>query len=190
MEPGGTQAVTFLEWDSPIGTLLIAASAGSTVRVALPGHDREAVLRSLCERFGSLPEEVAIGGDDLQADANHRCAGRPEELAVAELRAYFDGAATGFTVAVDPGMPDGFRRSVLGETARIPFGETTSYAGIATRAGNPRAFRAAGSALASNPVALIVPCHRVIRSDGAPGRFGGGSDLKRHLLDHERTGRH
>lgn len=180
--------VTFTEWPGPIGTLLIAASGGSIVRLALPGYDRTTVLGSLETRFGARTHGVHISPTSTARQLKPGTARTDEDLlaiAIDELRRYFAGDLQRFTVPVDPGPVRGFRRSVLEETSRIAFAETRSYADVAAAAGSPRAVRAAGSALGSNPVALIVPCHRVIRSGGEPGHYGGGPELKRHLLDHE-----
>ena len=79
-------------------------------------------------------------------------------------------------------LTSGFVREVLRQTARIPFGETRTYGEMAASAGSPRAFRAAGSALGANPIPIVVPCHRVLRSGGGLGGYGGGLDVKRELL--------
>jgi methylated-DNA-[protein]-cysteine S-methyltransferase len=99
-----------------------------------------------------------------------------------ELDSYFEGRLRRFESPLDWRLSRGFRREILNETARIPFGQTLSYAEIAKRAGSPRAHRAAGSALGANPIPIIVPCHRVLRSDGGLGGYGGGLDVKRQLL--------
>ena len=109
------------------------------------------------------------------------------DRAHSELREYFDGRRAYFTVPIDLSELPGFQKSVLRATSRIPFGETRAYAWIARRIGNPRAVRAVGTALGRNPVPLIVPCHRVLRSDGVPGGYGLGSGLKPLLLDLERS---
>ncbi len=109
------------------------------------------------------------------------------DRAHSELREYFAGRRTYFTVPIDWSDLPGFQKSVLRTAGRIPFGETRAYAWIARRIGNPRAVRAVGTALGRNPVPLFVPCHRVLRSDGVPGGYGLGSDLKPLLLDLERS---
>ena len=102
-----------------------------------------------------------------------------------ELGEYFEGRRREFELPLDWRLTRGFVRKVLTETARIPFGETRTYAEIATVAGSPRAFRAAGSALGANPIPIVVPCHRVLRKGGGMGGYGGGLEVKRRLLEIE-----
>ncbi len=99
-----------------------------------------------------------------------------------ELEEYFDGKRKRFTVRVDMSPLHGFRRKVLEQTARIPFGQVSTYAEVAVAAGSPRGMRAAGNALGSNPVPIVVPCHRVLRSGGGLGGYTGGLDRKVTLL--------
>jgi methylated-DNA-[protein]-cysteine S-methyltransferase len=99
-----------------------------------------------------------------------------------ELEEYFDGKRRDFTVHVDMSPLAGFRRKVLEQTARIPFGSVSTYAEVAARAGSPRGMRAAGNALGSNPVPIVVPCHRVLRTGGGLGGYTGGLDRKITLL--------
>ena len=100
-----------------------------------------------------------------------------------ELDEYFSGHREAFDLPLDWRLvPGGFYRKVLRATARLPFGITATYGEIAARAGNGRAHRAAGTALGSNPLPIVVPCHRIIRSGGDPGNYGGGPELKRWLL--------
>lgn len=170
MAEAAANDLAFTEWSSPIGRLLIAENGGAVVRLALPGYDREGTLASLAHRFAIRPL---------------RAAGATTDRAIDELASYFSGDGSDFTVPVATGWPAGFRSSVLAATSAIPFAETRSYSQVAMAAGSARASRAAGSSLAANPVALIIPCHRVIRSDGTRGRYGGGSRLKATLLEHE-----
>ena len=102
-----------------------------------------------------------------------------------ELDEYFEGERREFDLPLDWRLTSGFVNKVLRETARIPFGETRSYGEMAASAGSPRAFRAAGSALGANPIPIVVPCHRVLRSGGALGGYGGGLDVKMKLLELE-----
>nr|WP_249419734.1 methylated-DNA--[protein]-cysteine S-methyltransferase [Rhabdothermincola salaria] len=105
------------------------------------------------------------------------------EQACSELDEYFAGSRTSFDVAIDwARATSGFRSRVLHELALVPFGEVVSYAELAGRAGNPNAARAVGSAMATNPWPIVVPCHRVVRSGGALGQYGGGPDVKARLL--------
>ena len=99
-----------------------------------------------------------------------------------ELDEYFDGRRTSFDLAVDWSFASGFVRRVLKATARVPFGNVSSYAQIAARAGSPRASRAAGNALGSNPVPIVVPCHRILRTGGGLGGYTGGIHRKEFLL--------
>ena len=105
-----------------------------------------------------------------------------------ELEEYFAGKRRAFAVAVDLSGLTPFQRRILGATARVPYGELTTYATVARRAGNERASRAAGGALGANPIAIVVPCHRVVASDGSLGGYAGGLPAKRRLLALERAG--
>jgi methylated-DNA-[protein]-cysteine S-methyltransferase len=102
-----------------------------------------------------------------------------------ELDRYFEGRLQDFELPLDWQLTQGFYRKVLRATARIPYGQTRSYKQMATKAGSPRAVRATGSALGSNPLPIIVPCHRVLRTGGALGGYGGGLDTKQALLELE-----
>ena len=104
--------------------------------------------------------------------------------ALEELQEYFEGKRTTFTVPLDLDAPP-FYKKVLQEVGKVPFGSTASYLEIASRVGSPKAIRAVGSANAGNPIPIIIPCHRIIRSDGSLGGYGGGLDLKMDLLKHE-----
>jgi methylated-DNA-[protein]-cysteine S-methyltransferase len=99
-----------------------------------------------------------------------------------QLELYFEGRLHRFELPLDWRLSRGFRRRVLRETARVPYGRTATYAQLAARAGSARAYRAAGSALGSNPIPIVVPCHRVLRSGGDLGGYGGGLDMKESLL--------
>ena len=104
--------------------------------------------------------------------------------ALKQLREYFDENRTKFSVPLDLQMPP-FYKKVLLEVIKIPYGKTVSYQEIARRAGNAKASRAAGSANAKNPIAIFIPCHRILASDGTLGGYGGGLDKKMILLEHE-----
>ena len=99
-----------------------------------------------------------------------------------ELEEYFAGTRTRFELPLDWALAGPFARRILGATAAIPFGEVRSYAQVATEAGSPRGSRAAGNALGSNPIPIVVPCHRVLRSGGALGGYTGGVERKQALL--------
>ncbi|MBO0715005.1 MAG: methylated-DNA--[protein]-cysteine S-methyltransferase [Acidimicrobiales bacterium] len=107
--------------------------------------------------------------------------------AARELEQYFTGRRRRFDVPIDWRLSRGFRRTVLDHLLEIDYGATASYASIAAAAGSPRAVRAVGTACATNPLPLVVPCHRVVRSDGTLGGYGGGLDVKRALLDLEQA---
>jgi methylated-DNA-[protein]-cysteine S-methyltransferase len=122
-------------------------------------------------------------GQDVAATAAAR---RHLERARAELGEYLEGRRTYFTVPVDLEVAD-FQSRVLAQAARVPYGETTSYAELARRIGHPRASRAVGNALGANPVPIVVPCHRIIRGDGTWGHYAFGGAMKTALLTLERT---
>ena len=99
-----------------------------------------------------------------------------------ELEEYFEGRRSGFDLPIDWSLSHGFTGKVLRQTARIGFGKTSTYAEVASRAGSPRAVRAAGNALGANPIPVVVPCHRVLRTGGALGGYTGGLERKEFLL--------
>lgn len=152
--------------DSPLGPLLLAATPVGLVRISFAGQDHDRVLDELAQRIG--PRVLADG--------------RPLEAAARELDEYFAGRRRAFDLALDHRLTGGFRAEVLAQLPRIGYGATASYAQIARAAGHPRAVRAVGSACGANPLPIVVPCHRVVRSDGTPGGYAGGPEAKRHLL--------
>lgn len=159
--------VAYRRLDSPVGPLLLAATPAGLVRVAFTTvEDPDAVLAALA---GAVSPRV------LEAP------GRLDEVA-RELDEYFAGRRHAFDVPVDLRLAHGFRRAVLDRLVEVPYAGTVSYAELAARAGSPRAVRAVGTACALNPVPLVVPCHRVVRSDGAPGNYRGGPEAKLRLL--------
>lgn len=159
--------LAFESHESPFGTLLIVASASGIVRVALATEPEDVVLRDLGRRIS--PRLARTGRPVITA-------------ARRQLDDYFSGTLCTFELPLDWQLSRGFRRDVLLQTALIPYGLTASYTDLARQAGSPRAVRAAGSALANNPLPVIVPCHRVLRSDGAIGSYLGGSPMKSALL--------
>lgn len=161
--------LTYRLVDSPLGPLLVAGTDAGVVRLAyaVEGHDR--VLETLADRIGSRILLHPKGFDE----------------AARELDEYFAGRRTTFDVPVDLRLARGFRLDVLRHLREITYGRTESYGQVAAAAGSPRAVRAVGSACATNPVPIIVPCHRVVRSDGALGGYLGGEAAKRWLLSHE-----
>lgn len=155
--------------DTPVGNLLLAATPQGLVRVAYEREDHDRVLEALASRLG--PRIL-------------RAPGRLDAVAV-ELEEYFHGRRTSFDVALDRVLSRGFRLDVLEQLPTIGYGQTQSYAEVARAAGNARAVRAVGSACATNPLPVVVPCHRVLRSDGSLGGYIGGLDAKRTLLELE-----
>lgn len=156
---------------SPVGDLLLAATEAGLVRVAFASEGVDAVLDVLARRIS--PRVLAA---PARLDRTAR-----------ELDEYFHGRRRSFDLALDLRLAQGFRRSVVEHLPEIPYGSTATYAAVAALAGSPRATRAVGTACATNPLPLVVPCHRVVRSDGSPGQYLGGEAAKRWLLDLERA---
>ena len=152
--------------DSPFGPLLVAVTRRGVVRVEYPN--------------GGLDEQL----EGLAAEVSPRLLESPRltEGLRRELDEYFEGDRHTFNVPADLTFLRGFGRRVLEETADIPFGAVATYREVAGRAGSPRASRAAGNALAANPVPIVVPCHRVVHSGGGLGGYTGGLDRKIALL--------
>jgi methylated-DNA-[protein]-cysteine S-methyltransferase len=163
----GLLDVAYATLDSPLGKLLLAATPQGLVRVAYVDYtDQEAVLEQLAAKLS--PRVLAA---PRKLDEPRR-----------ELDQYFAGERRQFEVPLDWRLTHGFGRRVLEATARIPYGATGTYKQMATEAGNALASRAAGNALGSNPIPIIVPCHRILHSDGGLGGYTGGLDKKRLLL--------
>jgi methylated-DNA-[protein]-cysteine S-methyltransferase len=169
-DAAGLVDVAFERHDSPLGTMLIGATDEGLVRVGLPIEGEDAVLAELAERVSA---RVLFAPRASVADARR------------QLDQYFAGRRRRFELELDWRLTKGFRRSVLLATARIPYGTTASYREVATEAGRPKAVRAAGSALANNPLPILVPCHRVLRSGGELGSYLGGPEAKARLLELE-----
>ena len=167
----GILDVAYRTVDSPVGRLLLAATDAGLVRVAYPNEDHDAVLQALADRVSPriLSAPIRLEG------------------AARELDEYFSGQRRSFDLPLDWRLSTGFRRAVLSHLTDIGYGRTASYAAVATLAGNPKAIRAAASACATNPLPIVVPCHRVIYSDGRIGNYLGGRDAKRTLLTLELT---
>ena len=165
-EQAGLLDVAYRTIDSPVGTLLLAATGQGLVRVAYEREDHAAVLERLAREIS--PRVLRAPG---RLDA-----------AAKEIDEYFAGRRTGFDLALDFRLSHGFRRLVLSRLADITYGHTESYAQVAKAAGNPKAVRAVGTACATNPLPIVVPCHRVVRSDGSLGQYVGGADMKKVLL--------
>jgi len=166
----GLLDIAYRTVDSPVGELLLAATPAGLVRVAFASEGLDAVLQNLADR---------ISPRVLQAPARLDAVAR-------QLDDYFAGRRHAFDVPLDWQLSTGFRRIVLAHLAvDVAYGRTASYATLAALAGNPRAVRAVGTACATNPIPVVVPCHRVVRSDGAMGGYRGGPAAKRALLDLE-----
>lgn len=161
--------VAYTTTDSPFGTLLLAKTPRGLLRVGLPNQNADELLVELAERVSPRVLEAPAELDEVRR----------------ELDLYFDGKLEGFDLPLDWRLSEGFRLRVLRAIARIPYGETRSYTEMATRAGNERAMRAAGTACGRNPIPVVVPCHRVLRSGGALGGYGGGLPMKEALLELE-----
>ncbi len=158
--------VWYTKFDAPFGTLFIAATEKGIWRMSLGDASRRELLEQLKDRFGDEPAE----------DKPHF------RRLLNDLKAYFSGEPVDWNHALDLRGTTDFQRKVLMVTRRIPYGETRTYKQIAESVGNPRAYRAVGQALGSNPVPIIVPCHRVIGSDGGLTGFGSGLKTKEWLL--------
>jgi methylated-DNA-[protein]-cysteine S-methyltransferase len=167
----GVLDVAYRTVDTPIGPLLVAATEVGLVRVAFAVEGHDAVLQHLADR---VSPRILCAPRRLDAIAN-------------ELDEYFAGARTGFDVPLDCQLSAGFRSTVLHHLPGIAYGHTATYAAVAQLAGNPKAVRAVGSACATNRLPVVVPCHRVVRSDGGIGGYLGGVEAKRALLNLEAT---
>jgi methylated-DNA-[protein]-cysteine S-methyltransferase len=165
----GVLDVAYRTVDTPVGQLLLAATGRGLVRVAFASEGHDEVLQALADRIS--PRVLDAPG---RLDAVAR-----------ELEEYFAGRRQSFDVPLDWQLATGFRSAVLHQLPGIGYGHTASYATIARLAGSPKAVRAAGTACALNPLPVVVPCHRVVRSDGSMGGYRGGPDAKRTLLDLE-----
>jgi methylated-DNA-[protein]-cysteine S-methyltransferase len=158
--------VAYRTLDTPVGTLLLAATTVGLVRVAYDIEDHAAVLATLA---GTISPRV------LHAPARLDAAAR-------QIDEYFAKRRTGFELTVDLRLAEGFRRNVVEHLRDIGYGRRESYAQVAAAVGNPRAVRAVGSACAHNPLPVVIPCHRVVRTDGSTGHYVGGTVAKSALL--------
>jgi len=165
----GLLDVAYTTMDSPFGELLLAASKRGLIKVSLPGHDPAKALEEIAVRVSPRLLETPARLDQARR----------------ELDLYFEGKLTEFGLPLDWRLSSGFRRRAQQAIARIPYGRTRSYTEIARSAGNERAIRAAGTACGSNPLPIVVPCHRVLRTGGSLGGYGGGLPMKKALLQLE-----
>ncbi len=169
----GEADLAYASLDSPVGELLIGVSEQGLVRLAYirePG-DEDAVLDELARRLSPRIVHAAARTDTVRR----------------ELYDYLAGRRRAFDVPLDLSLMGPFQQRVLAATAAIPYGSVRTYTEVAAAAGNPRASRAAGNALGANPIAIIVPCHRVLRTGGGLGGYAGGLDRKQWLLELEGT---
>lgn len=162
----GLLDVAYATLDTPVGPLLLAATDRGLVRVAYEREGFDEVLDALAERLSP------------------RILRAPERLGEAsrQISEYFAGSRTRFELPLDLALSTGFRQAVQRHLPSIGYGQTQSYREVAELVGNPRAVRAVGSACATNPLPVVVPCHRVLRSDGTLGGYIGGLDAKAVLL--------
>lgn len=168
-ESEGMLDIAYRTVDSPLGPLLLAATEHGLVRLAYSREGHDDVLHALAQRISPR-----ILHTPRRLDAVSR-----------EIEEYFAGTRRTFDVPLDWRLSKGFRRTVLEYLPHIGYGTTASYAAVARTVGNPRAVRAVGSACSTNPLPIVVPCHRVVLSSGAPGQYAGGSEAKLRLLDLE-----
>lgn len=168
----GLLDVAYATLDSPVGELLLATTPAGLVRVAyVDSNDADLVLEQLAARVSPRVLEAPRRLDEPRR----------------ELDEYFAGRRQRFELPLDWSLTRGFGRRVLEATARIPYGSVSTYKQMATAAGSPGASRAAGNALGSNPMPIVVPCHRVLHANGGLGGYTGGLDRKRTLLSVERV---
>jgi methylated-DNA-[protein]-cysteine S-methyltransferase len=166
----GLTDVAYAFEPSPVGELLVAVTPRGLIRLAYnAGEEADTVLDELARRISPRVVEAPAALDEVRR----------------ELDEYFAGRRTAFEIPLDWRLHDGFGRRVLRATARIPFGKVLTYAEVAAKAGSPRGSRAAGNALGSNRIPIVVPCHRVVRSGGKIGGYTGGIERKEYLLELE-----
>ena len=158
--------VAYAEIDSPIGELIVFVTPRGLLRIKYADEPIEGVLADVAARVSPRILRAPARTDE----ARH------------ELEAYFGLRRQTFNLPIDWSLVHGFAGRILRKTARIPFGDVRSYGQLAAQAGSPRAARAVGNALGSNPIPIVVPCHRVLHADGGLGGYSGGLDRKRYLL--------
>lgn len=167
---GGLETVGYRIVDSPLGPLWIAVGPKGVLIINYGKEPSPADLARVVRAYGP-----GVLPDARRADPVAR-----------QLDQYFEGKRKVFDLAVDLSPLTDFQRRILGATARVAYGDVATYAKVAAKAGNERASRAAGAALGANPVPIVVPCHRILASDGSLGGYAGGLDAKRVLLLLER----
>jgi len=165
----GLVDVAYAPVDSPVGELVAAVTPRGLVRLAYEDGRGDAVLSELAARVSPRVIEAPARLDDVRR----------------QLDEYFEGHRRTFDLGIDWTLARGFTRRVLQSTAKVPFGELATYREVATGAGNAAAVRAAGNALGANPMPIVVPCHRVVRTGGGMGGYTGGVERKEYLLSLE-----
>ncbi len=166
-EREGLVDVAYARVDSPIGSLLVASTDAGLVRLGFEREAADAILQELAVRIAPRVVESPRRLDEVRR----------------ELDEYFAGRRDHFDLPLDWRLSSGFRKTVLERLfADVPYGRTVSYLELATLVGNPKASRAVGTAMATNPIPIVVPCHRVLRTGGQLGGYGGGLETKVQLL--------
>lgn len=167
----GILDICYTTIDTPVGPLLLAATPRGLVRVAYESEGHDQVLSTIAAR---ISPRILRAPQRLEAAAR-------------EIREYFAGQRTEFDLPLDFSLSAGFRQLVQQQLPRIGYGSTQSYRQVATMVGRPQAVRAVGTACATNPMPIVVPCHRVLRSDGTLGGYVGGREVKSTLLALEKA---
>ncbi len=164
--------VAYERHDSPFGPMFACATDAGLIRIGLPTDDEDEVLDELAAK---VSPRILRSARPVLTETRR------------ELDRYFAGGLQTFDLPLDWRLSHGFRAEVLHELTAVPYGQTVTYAELAARAGRPNAVRAAGSAMATNPLPIVVPCHRVLRTGGAVGSYRGGVAMKERLLALEHT---
>jgi methylated-DNA-[protein]-cysteine S-methyltransferase len=165
----GALDVAYASVDSPFGRLLVAASTRGLLRLAYPDEPVDALMAELAEEVSPRILEAPGRLDPLRR----------------QLDEYFAGSRRRFEFPIDWRLVHGFGRDVLRVTAHIPYGKVSTYGDVAVRTGRPKASRAVGNALGANPMPIVIPCHRVVRTGGGLGGYTGGVQRKERLLQLE-----
>jgi methylated-DNA-[protein]-cysteine S-methyltransferase len=165
----GLLDVAYATVDAPFGRMLVAVTPQGLVRTAFETEHADDVLEELASRISPRVLEAPARLDGVRR----------------ELDEYFEGRRTGFETTIDWRLSNGFLLRAREACLAIPYGEVRTYSELAVAAGSPHAVRAAGNAMARNPIPIVVPCHRVLRTGGSLGGYGGGIECKRWLLDLE-----
>ena len=165
-DESGALDVAYATVDSPFGRLLLAASTRGLLRLAYPDEPVDALMAELAEEVSPRILEAPGRLDPLRR----------------QLDEYFAGSRRRFEFPIDWRLVQGFGRDVLRVTAHVPYGKVATYGDVAVRTGRPRASRAVGNALGANPMPIVIPCHRVVRTGGGLGGYTGGVHRKERLL--------